>query len=188
MEKRILGLIWGLLILVTQAGWADWPPPKYSVEVVFRGQGGKTARIDKVYVSSGKRRVESKPLRGQAITTIERPGKGATWLLMPGQKMYIESPYKKRASRSHALEDIPTSKDPRKKVGSETRNGVRCDKYEVETGGNTWLLWINQRTKAPIHLESSSKTVQIDWRKLKLGAPPKHLFEIPAGFRPIGTR
>lgn len=78
--------------------------------------------------------------------------------------------------------DIPTRKGPRVKVGSETKNGVPCVKYKYTAGSNTYFYWINSSNQAPVHLEDERGVLKLDWKNLKLTAPPKQLFEVPAGY------
>lgn len=180
-ETRLKRLIVTGLLLTGPAVWAEWPPANYSVEVVYTGPSG-VSRIDKFYVAEGKRRIESSPSRGQALTSIERPDKGVTWLVFDARKSCMEMVYKKEKGESHELMDIPTSKGPRVKVGSETKNGVSCVKYKYSAGSNTYFYWLNSRNQAPVHLEDERGVLKLDWKNLKLTAPPKELFEVPAGY------
>lgn len=88
-ETTLKRLIATGLLLTGQAVWADWPPANYSVELVYTGPSG-VSRIDKFFVAEGKRRIESKPSRGEAFTSIERPDKGVTWLVFDARKNCME--------------------------------------------------------------------------------------------------
>lgn len=173
MNKNILRVLWLLFLLylpVSVASAAD-----FSADMISK-EGLKTTQ-SKVYVSGAKMRMEM-----PESTMIIRNDQRVSWILMPGEQMYMEHPVNvSRAPRTSANFDNEIERTP---LGADTVDGQTAEKFQVtyvENGKNVavyqWL--VNQ---FPVKTEAVNGSWGTEYKNLVMGSQPADLFEIPADY------
>jgi len=148
----------------------------FSADMIMK-QEGKTMN-GKMFLSGTKSRMEM-----QGAVTISRMDKKVTWMLMPDQKMYMESQLKPGS--------VPVEKDSTQvdKVlaGKDTVDGKPATKYKVtfsETREKTTVYqWFLDANGLPVKTAALDGSWSQEFRNIKTGAQPANLFEVPAGYK-----
>ena len=130
MGKKVF---WLSLFLVSVFVVVGCAPSKvavgYSADVLTKMGNMKIKGI--VYVGRDRWRMETSDFLGKKTITITRGDKGVSYMLMPEEKTYMESPVPKGGSQM--MMDL-SKKFPgeieRKKIGKEKVSGILCDKYK----------------------------------------------------------
>ncbi len=183
--KVKFGYLCLLAILAASPAFAAKPVPQLSADYsadTEMTENGKTQATGKVFQSGKKQRMEM-----SGSVSITRLDKKVMWQLMPEQKSYMEMPL--------SPQNIPpTEKSGAEmtEMGSETVNGVSATKYKVvsKDGGkkSESFIWFTKEgimVKTEGHYEG--KTVGSELKNLKIGKQDASLFEIPAGYKPMGN-
>ena len=139
-----------------------------------------------VYYAPGKERREFVQDGDKTVMILRRDQK-KMWMLIPEEKMYMETPMAKAR-----MDDLSAYKITRTRVGPETVNGVKTTKYKVimigsnghKMGGFFWLTKddIVVRMDAISVDKQGKERIKIDLKNLKVGAQDPALFEVPAGY------
>ena len=189
---------WFLVILLVIPGHAatfKQPEKDYSANFLMKvtqGQGGETMTIPgKVYYSKGKERRETE-MMGHKSISIRRDDKKLFWILMPGQRMYMQH------SLDEQQKDDPTAAIydgdiKMTKLGREKVNGVMTDKYKMtmtdpQEKPMEGFIWLSKEN-VPIRVKGTSQEggeknhFVVDTTNLKFGRQPGSLFEVPAGYQ-----
>ena len=134
----------------------------------------------KMFVGQEKMRFET-----EDMITITRIDKQVIWMLMPGEKMYMEQKLQKG--------NVVPSKEPtpgeleRVHLGTEPFDGKAADKYRitVETSGerDSFYQWIAKDSGFPVKMAAIDGSWRQEYRNLAIGEPPASLFEIPSGYQ-----
>ncbi len=164
---------------------ADGPKVEYSADSSTETAQG--AMKGRVYSAPGKERREMVQ-GGQKMITIMRHDKKVVWMLMPEQKMYMET----SISNNSRPENLSGYKIEQTVVGTETVNGVSATKSKVvmtdskgaKMGGFMWTTSdkIGVKTDVIAMDKSSKMRIKMDLTNLKVGRQDPALFEIPAGY------
>lgn len=146
----------------------------------------KQKATGKIYVSGGdKIRVEmmEPEMRGQVVSIV-RMDKKIVWILMPGQKMYMENPL--RPEDMAAAQKMQGEVD-RKYLGEETIEGRPAKKYRItykyEGKTGTVYSWIDDALGVPVKVSDEKGKWMVLYKNLKPGSQPEDLFEIPSGYK-----
>ncbi len=138
----------------------------------------------KIYMKGDKMRRDF--ARGEKVSiAIVRPDLKVMWMLMPGQKSFMEMPF----SKASLEQMMGMSKDqPQMKlVGPEMVNGYETDKYEttVKAGGKTVksFVWVSKKFGVPIKMLSRDGKFTMEYRNIKEGGVPDAVFELPPGYQ-----
>jgi outer membrane lipoprotein-sorting protein len=153
------------------------------------GTGGEM-NSGKLYFSLPKMRMESSS-KGQESVIIMDQSTQTVYILMPKQRMYIESRTDQQNPMMRQGPKAPTSFDPShpcganetcNKAGTETVNGRVCDKWVTTGTKGTSTAWIDQKLSFPIKSQSANGEI---WHltNIKEGKPDASLFELPAGYQ-----
>jgi outer membrane lipoprotein-sorting protein len=138
----------------------------------------------KIYVKGEKARLESSTPLGPVISIL-RLDKNAMWMLMPGQKTYMEMPFDKEAY-AKAL-NIPALEASQKLPGTETINGYDTERYEttVKTDGQEMksTMWVSKNLGVPLKIETADKSFVQEYKDIREGGVDDALFELPAGYK-----
>jgi hypothetical protein len=147
----------------------------------------------KIYVDGNKRRTERDVAGGNV--TILRGDLSKRYMLVPGNKTYMEAPLDPRMLES------PNDWAKRmglvhEKVGTEDINGETCDKYQYSPdpkktanqptlpngrGQMTGFIWVGQKTHMLVKSDNAGSTAE--WKNIKLGPPDASLFDLPADYK-----
>ena len=88
------------------------------------------------------------------------------WILLPGQKTYMEMPIDK-AAFDQAL-NVPKDQVTKKLLGTEMLHGYETEKYEtvvnVDGPASEEPMWISKKLGLPIRIESADKSFSQDYR------------------------
>ncbi len=187
LVRRIL-ILW----LVPAAAFAaaafqpgDEPTVSYSgVRELTSSQGTVTM---KEYYAPQKQRMEMSGPTGDVVL-INRRDKNGSWLLMPEMKMFMEIPSKQFQQQTGSHAKVIENK----KVGSETLDGHKVDKYrtiveDADGGRGEGYYWITQdgiplKMEMDLIQDGKKQHMVTELKKLKIGAQPATLFEVPAGY------
>ncbi len=155
---------------------------EFSAVIVSKSVGHE--RQGKIYVKGDNARQEFSTPGGTSVTIL-RLDKKVMWMLIPGQKTYMEMPFDKEAF-AKAL-NIPKDEVTKKLLGTEKLNGYKTEKYEttvMAAGGELKsTMWLSKKLGIPIRIESADKSFTQDYKDIKEGGVSDALFEIPAGYQ-----
>jgi outer membrane lipoprotein-sorting protein len=182
-----IGLILGISPAI--AGQTPMPQPFSADFTMTSGAGGELSS-GKIYFSLPKMRMESSSKGQEAIMIMDQSVK-TMYMLMPKQRMYLESHMDQQNPMMRQGPKAPTSFDPNhpcganekcEKVGTETVNGRVCDKWVTTGTKGTSTAWIDQKLTFPIKAQSANGEI---WQltNIKEGKPDASLFELPAGYQ-----
>lgn len=184
VKRMLLVSLVSMVSVFTAVGCAPTAVTKeFSADSVAKF-GGRTIRA-KIYFAGDKWRMEAKHAGEKAITVV-RADKNVMWMLMPGQKMYME--FKLEADQLLGKTDKMPGEIERKKVGSEKINDILCDKYKVtykltDTAKSTSAyMWIS-KDKIPVKSAAVDGSWSSEYKNIKKGRQPASLFELPAGYK-----
>jgi hypothetical protein len=170
-RRSVMGIV-GVLGLFCFMGvaWAD----DFSADFVSKSNDpSRMPGKGKIYMKDQRMRME----HPQAVT-ISRPDKGVMWMLIPGQNMYVEQPYRP----SPGLQKwSPEMESRARKVGTESVSGLMCTKYEIRGNQGTVHYWISEKIDFPVKMQDSGNSMLLE--NIKIGTVSGDLFEVPAGYR-----
>jgi outer membrane lipoprotein-sorting protein len=173
-----------MLSILAVAGCAKSAAVKeFSAESITKF-GGKI-HTAKIYFAPDKWRLES-TIQGKKSITIIRADKKLAWMLLPDQKMYMET----KLGTNQLLgrtEKLPGEIE-RKKVGFENVNGISCDKYLItyKAEGNAKPAQVYQwvsKDNIPVKFAAVDGSWSSEYRNIKKGKQPDSLFELPSGYK-----
>jgi outer membrane lipoprotein-sorting protein len=185
MKSKMLWALLCLLVFVLAVGGCAKPAAikEFSAESITKF--GDKVHKAKIYFASDKWRLES-TIQGRKSITIIRADKNVAWMLMPEQKMYMET----KLGTNQLLgrtEKLPGEIE-RKKVGPESVNGMSCEKYLItykadEKAESTQVYqWIS-RENIPVKFAAIDGSWSSEYRNISKGKQPDSLFELPAGYK-----
>ena len=148
--------------------------------------GGDTIPY-KLYVKGVKYRMETEE-DGHAIAIIVDQERTLTRVLLVNERVYIEMPsYDIRSLMNDPIQALKVTIDTvgveRNSLGTETVNGVGCDKYELLVEGEVFYTYCMSSTHnfpLKIILKKPERVVEI--KNIKESAVDDGLFEVPEGF------
>lgn len=170
------------VVFVLVLGMALWASAVYAEDfsadmVSVSSEGSFTGKI---YVSGDKSRIEMP----EAIT-ISRLDQKVTWMLMPGEKVYMEQPINARAIAG--TRERMDGEIERIAEGKETVNGMATTKYRVtfEVAGKreTVFQWIDEGTHFPVKTAAIDNSWSSEFKNIQTGPQDPALFEIPADYQ-----
>jgi outer membrane lipoprotein-sorting protein len=181
--KRIL---WSSLILVfLLAGTAL--AAEFSADMVITSKMGQGDLTGRAFVKGNALRQElDTPIGVQ--TTIIPSGAAVMYVLLPGQKKYMEIPNTQvTLDSSEDLEAKMANQGKVTKKGSETIEGYSCDVYSIvyndkKLGEGT--IWVSSKLNYPlkIYTQNPQDTATIMYRNIREGKLDEGMFSIPPGY------
>lgn len=166
-----------VFLMVSLAQTAEFSAVMISRSGVHQLQG-------KIYKKGENIRLDISTPEGDGIS-IFRADKKVRWMIMPGQKFFIEMPLSEE-ELSKTL-NWPKDEASMKKVGTEKLHGYDTEKYEttIDTGAGKKKVtfWMAKKLGVPIKMESADKSFTQDYQDIKVGGLSDSLFEIPAGYQ-----
>lgn len=180
MRKSLcLALVLMMTLGLASGAWAL----EFSADMVMDHRGKKVT--GKMFMKGDKMRMEG--VGGQPGYSIIRGDKKILWVIMPQQRMYMETtipeevPYKANPAKKFPGEIS------RKKVGTEKIGGRPCTKYLVtqEMVGqvNKIYIWVAKGIDFPVKVADSGGEWTVEYRNIKTGSVPGSKFEVPSGYR-----
>ena len=189
MLKRIgrtglVMLIMGLMLLPNLAAAKSYTP--FTADHVTTTPDGQQLK-GKIYSSKDKVRMEMKQpgMPGTMIILYSKGGNKST-MIMSSSKKYFEM----SASDIEMTGLLEEANKNKKKLGTETVNGIKCTKYQVTQEINVMgikksakvIIWQSDDYVFPIKTQSEEGATQ-ELRNIKKGDPPAKLFKIPADYK-----
>jgi len=127
--------------------------------------------------------------QGEHSVIIMNGDRGVMWIVMPSQRMYMESPIDGQPFDGANVEIPDPDTWAMDRVGREAVNGIPATKYFVSSdNGQTdrmkGHMWISDEG-IPLRTDLMAGTdrIQMELRDLVVGPQPAALFEPPAGFQ-----
>ena len=183
---------WMLLImLLCSLGAQAQQQDKVSYSARQYMETADTTMNGMVYHAPGMERREYEQ-DGDKTVMIIRNDKQMMWMLMPGEKMYMENKFPKEGRK----DDIGAYKITKTVVGPDTVNGIKTTKSKVimigpdgaKMGGFMWTSKEGITVKLDaIAVQGGDKArFKSELKDLKVGKQDPSLFEIPAGYSKMG--
>jgi hypothetical protein len=174
------------------AAAASWDGPKVDYSADSYMETAEGVMKGRVYASPGKERREYDQ-DGEKMTMIMRQDKKVGWMLMSGEKMYMEVDLSKSGKRKDNLSGYTIEQTT---IGPETVNGVKTTKSKIimtgpkgeKMGGFWWVTKDNIIVKmdAISVIKGSKDRFKIELQNLKVARQDPSLFEVPAGYSKMG--
>jgi hypothetical protein len=150
----------------------------FSADVVSKSKEG--THKGRMFISGAKTRMEMAD-----SVMISRPDKSLVWMLMPQQKMYMESPL--TPQNIIMTEEKAPGEISRKFIATETIDGKPADKYEVVyASGNrneAVFVWLLKDIKFPVKTTAKDGSWSIEYKNINTAKQGSDLFEIPSGYK-----
>ncbi|MBN2282661.1 MAG: hypothetical protein JXO48_02110 [Deltaproteobacteria bacterium] len=176
MRKMLL-----VLLLLWVGGVCVSAATAYELSADIVGMSGGNTMISKMYMKGNNVRWETPE---QDTYTIVRTDQGTSWLVMPGQRMYMEmKPDPSQRIPGERMEGEVS----RKLIGTEVIDGHPTEKYEVtyrdDGEEHRMFQWMATDLNFPVKTASGDGSWSMEFRNIKMGSQPEDLFEVPAGYR-----
>ena len=178
-------LFGAVVVLALSAFCSSTLAAEFSADMVVV-DGGNTA-TNKIYVKDSKYRIETTE-DGQEIIVIVDQEANLTRVLNVNDKAYIEMPCDDMRSLSNdpfqALKvTIETPGIETKALGSETVNGIECDKTVLLWGGSEFYTYcMSQKYDFPVKIVRGDSEMVAELTNVVESAVDDGLFELPEGF------
>jgi hypothetical protein len=182
MQNRSLPLVsLTFLYLIILPGMVLGAEFSANVHMHHQGQAQKPS---KVYVKGEKRRQETS-LEGQGKQImIIRPDKKVVWILMPEDRMYMETSYQETEEEMASMQWTQAKQSRAKYLGEEKVSGYTCRKYEVSHQEDKSYVWVSETLESVLKMESEDGTMQ--YKNIEQKHMADSLFEIPSGYQKMG--
>jgi len=166
---------------------------KYTADQVMIDAKGKIRHQGKLYVMPDKMRMDSISPKGEgSIVMIFRRDKNIGWTLNPEKKLYVEKPFNEKEMEQASKKFIDSRNE--KVLGTESVNGFKCTKKEIETTVDFMgfkrttktVVWISTKLDMPIRTKSQDGSMT-ELRNIKEGSPASKYFEIPKEYKKVSN-
>lgn len=182
-------ILLALLVLPNASSAEGFEEPKveYSADSYFETEG--MSMKSRVYHSPGKERRDM-----EGMVMIVRQDKKVVWQLMPNMKKYMEHTIDKADKKTEDLSDYKVEQTV---IGPDTIEGLKATKYKVVMTGKkgnrqTGLMWATKdgimvRLETEGEYDGKKMKMKNYLRNVKIARQDPKLFEIPAGYAPMGS-
>ena len=162
---------------------------EFSADVIMKGD--PMFGQGKVWVKGQKMRQEMGDQTGKMIMIMDLD-QGFHWLLMPESETYMKTEIDTKGEDFTPENFTGTQQGPMeaevKRLGTETVNGYKCDKYLVtfkdKKMGNM-TQWFSKKLNYPIKMINKSSMmgeIVTELQNIKIGGVEDALFKIPPGY------
>jgi hypothetical protein len=158
---------------------------EFQADFVQKQQGMEIT--GKFYVKEKKTRMDMN-MMGQKTSMITRMDKKVVWNIQHDNMMYIEMPTSADMAKPLQFDEELKKIAVKKKIGSETVNGYKCDKYEIiyhDKNMGKMIQWFSRKLNFPIKIiyHGPQGNMSIEYKNIKMGGVKDGLFEVPPGFQ-----
>ena len=158
---------------------------EFSADMIQKSPMGNTN--GKVFVKGENLRQEIN-MGGQNQIMIFQKEKGVVWILMPGQRMYMEMTAGGEQNMAPPTPEEMEKMGDKKYLGEEKVNGYKCKKFRYTSNDpsvGTTTMWISKKLNFPIktEMEGSSGPMSMEYKNIQEKKLPESLFKIPAGYQ-----
>ena len=141
----------------------------------------------KFYIKGNKTRTDM-DMMGQKTSMITRMDKNVTWNVQHGAMMYLEMPIPPENAQALQPDEELKKIAVKKKIGSETINGYKCDKYEIiyhDKSMGKMTQWISRKLNFPIKIiyNGPQGVMSTEYNNIQSSNVKESLFEVPQGFQ-----
>ena len=181
LKKRTVIITLTALFLISLGILPALHASEFSADMETKSRGQIVAQ-GKIFIKGDLSRQEMTQ-GGRKVTLINRPDKGIAWTLMVQEKSYLEmtiDPENEEIMYGNWNQEL---KKEGRQLGSETVNGIKCDKYELVDDGEKVTYWIAKKEQLPVRIITSE--TEVNYRNIRSDRQPDHLFQIPVGYRKI---
>jgi Zn-dependent protease with chaperone function len=170
------------------AGGADWTFEfqPFAADMVTTHQGQQQRA--KLYARRHAFRMEPEA-REETSIIILRFDRDLSWILIPSQRMYMESSLKQaREMMPAAAMQEPDAKVEREFLGPKPAGGYNCLKYRVRVTSadgrtHTVLQWVAPELGGfAVKMVDEQSGAVVEYQNVVLGPPDASLFEVPPGY------
>lgn len=179
-------LLTALLLVFLLAGAA--PAAEFTADMVITSKMGQGDMTGRAFVKGSALRQElDTPIGVQ--TTIIPSGAAVMYVLLPGQKMYMEIPNTQvTLDSSEDLEAKMANQGKVTRKGSESIEGYSCDVYHIvysDKNLGEGTIWVSSELNYPlkIHTVTPQDTATILYKNIRQGNLDNGLFSLPAGYK-----
>jgi hypothetical protein len=183
----LLGML-GTGCLAAPALFAQGTPPSVLFDKAYSAEQDITTRdggtiSDKIYCDNGRIRTEI-TASGMNVVAVVLPDQQKVYSIMPTQKMVMVMPYDPAKYKKYM---VGTSNFDGKfeAAGTDTVNGIACDKYKVTTEGKIYDLWVDSAKKQPVKMAAEDGAFTALWKNYQAGPQDPALFQIPADYQQV---
>ncbi|MBN1615522.1 MAG: DUF4412 domain-containing protein [Deltaproteobacteria bacterium] len=170
----LLSMIFCLSLLVSLNAFAM----EFSADVVNKA-GGKVV-TSKIFIKNNKFRMEN---RESGVINIVRQDLKKSWMIMPGQKTYMEV----KIDPSVLPREKMQGELDRKFIGQETIDGHPCKKYMVTYSQGKSIQksyqWVATDINFPIKTAALDGSWSMEYKNIRMGPQADSQFEPPAGYQ-----
>lgn len=181
-------------VLIVSAGSACAGKIKsFSADQVTLTPSGQVENSTKLYITPDKIRADMHPQQGEGnMIMIMRRDRNLNWTLNPDNKSYVEKPLNEEEWEGMARGMVKSMDE--KDLGTEKVNGFKCHKKSVRmvvevmgfrTESNS-IVWISDKLDIPVRIKTEDGHVT-ELRNIKTGNQSAKLFEIPGGYKKVGS-
>jgi len=189
-----------LIIAATSAlGLTAFAPPaqadmaNFNMDIAYSAtriiEGGEQRMEQRYFQKNATINRMEMHLHGQHSTIIMNGDRGVMLILMPAQRMYMESSTDSLPFEAGNVELPDPETWEMERVGRESVNGVPATKYRVATDGGEvtrmrGFLWVSD-DGIPVRTDmvTGGDRILMELRDLVVGPQPAELFEPPAGYQ-----
>jgi hypothetical protein len=177
MNMKKLGLTSAVMFALCVLLGASVFAQEFSADIVTTGREGSFR--GRINTAKDKIRMEQ-----QGSIVISRLDRNVTWILMPGEKMYMEQKLEPR-NIAGVMNEVPGQVE-RESLGEEMIDGRMTNKYRVtyNQGGESAVMfvWTTKDSNIPVKTMAEDGSWSMEYKNLKEGPQSADLFEIPAGY------
>jgi hypothetical protein len=166
------------------------PQVEYSADVVMETENN--VMNYKVYYGLGGKQRQDMSYQGNQQIMILRQDKKVSWMLMPEQKMYMETRLEQQ-TKGNQVRDMSDCEVDAKASGSESINGVTAEKSRISMScpnkvGYEGYMWVTKegimvKMDATTTYDGKKSHFKTELKNLKIAKQDPSLFEIPAGYK-----
>jgi len=188
LKLRLFMFFMGFLAVVALSGISF--ASEFSADFIMKGStmSGK----GKVWVKGKKMRQEFGGQMGKMVTIMDLD-QGFSWVLIPANKTYIKNKIKTKGKSFRPDNFLGMQQGPMeaqiKRVGTETINGYKCDKYLITYKNKqmgTMTQWFAKKLNYPIKMINKSAMMGefvSELKDIKKGGVKDSLFKLPSGYK-----
>lgn len=187
MRRKCLVLAMSLLVALTMARGAL--AAQFQADMTI--DGARQKATGKIFVKGDSMRQEMNTPMGKSFVVFDG-AKDVMYVIMPDQKMYMEMPNDRQIilKESESIEEVLGDEAEVNKIGTETIEGYKCDKYNVKyrdpAMGNA-VVWVSQKLNYPLKAvtKTSEGTITVIYTNINEGPVDSALFQIPSGYQKL---
>jgi outer membrane lipoprotein-sorting protein len=163
---------------------------EYSADVVMEVENNLMNY--KVYYAPGGKQRQDMSYQGNQQIMILRQDKKVSWMLMPEQKMYMETDLK-QPTQDNMTRDMSDCEVDATASGRESINGVNATKSKISMScpnniGYEGYMWVTKegimvKMDATAKYDGKKSHFKTELKNLKIAKQEPSLFEIPAGYK-----